>query len=140
MAMTMDLRFRGNSSDPPLLIHQSVLRRVIVRCYPTVNTLPTFLMSESQTIDEAIEAEASTAGTPPVKKLHHKGVSLSIFTHTVTRDDGSEFTIHNTSIERRYKDKDGNFQTSHSFNEEQLAVLEDLARDARGWIRGGKSS
>ncbi len=89
-------------------------------------------MTEPQTIDEA---EASTTGKPPVKKLHHKGVSLSIFAHTVTRDDGAEFTIHNTSVERRYKDKDGNFQTSYSFNEEQLSVLEDLAREARVFIR-----
>lgn len=95
----------------------------------------------TQDIDDAIaEASVTAEKKQPVKKMHHKGVCFSIFTHTIARDDGTEVTLHNTAIERRYKDKNGDFQSSHSYSEDQLAVLADLVRESRDYIRQARAS
>lgn len=95
----------------------------------------------TQNIDDAIaEATEKSAKATPVKKMHDKGVFFSIFARTISRDDGTEVTLHNTAIERRFNDKNGEFQSSHSYSEEQLAVLADLAREARDYIREARAN
>jgi len=95
----------------------------------------------SPTIDEAIEAQAiaETAAKPPKQKpLHsgyYKGVSWAVFPKTVKRADGAEVTVFSTVIEGRYRDRDGNFQSTSSFTENQLVAVEDAAREARQHIR-----
>jgi len=42
-------------------------------------------------------------------------------------------------VQSRYKDKQGHWQTSHSFDEDQLAVLQDLASEARRAIRQARA-
>ena len=95
-------------------------------------------MSDDQAIKEAA-ADAKT-DTRPVKKLSHKGVSIAIFPRTVQREDGTEVTIYNTVIERPYKTDDDTWHASSSFNENQLAVVQDLCREARDFIREAKAA
>ena len=75
-------------------------------------------------------AETKTSN-PPLQRFSDRGVHLSIFENV---KDGR--TFYNTTVECRYKDKKDHWQTSHSFDESQLAVLSDLADDARRLIRG----
>lgn len=53
-----------------------------------------------------------------------------------SKNDVEGRIFYNTTTECRYKDKHDHWQTSHSFDETQLAVLSDLAADARRFIRG----
>lgn len=89
------------------------------------------------TVDEAV-AEVDTANNSPIKKRNDKGVSLAVFAKQVTRDDGTEFTRFSTVLEGRYE-KDGKWHSTSTFAEQQLAVLEDFAREARQFIRDEKA-
>ena len=91
----------------------------------------------TQTIDDAIveAAEIDNAHRKPIHKANYKGVSFAMFPNTVTRDDGTEVTVYNVIIERRYKGKDGEYHSTSSFSEEHLAIIEDFAREARSHIR-----
>jgi hypothetical protein len=90
-----------------------------------------------QTIDDAIvEAEdIDNAHRKPIHKANYRGVSFAMFPATVVRDDGTEVTLFNLIIERRYKGKDGEYHSTSSFSEEHLAIIEDFAREARSLIR-----
>ncbi len=78
------------------------------------------------------EAPAATkTSNPPVQRFSHRGVHLSIFEN---ESNGRKF--YSTTLECRYKDKNDDWQTGHSFDDVQLAVLSDLADDARRFIRG----
>ena len=90
-----------------------------------------------QTIDDAIvEAEdIDNAHRKPIHKAHYRGVSFAMFPATVVRDDGTEVTLFNVVIERRYKGKDGDYHSTSSFSEEHLVIIEDFAREARSLIR-----
>lgn len=96
----------------------------------------------TQTIDDAIAEVADTdkADRKPIWKSNYKGVSFALFPNTFTRDDGTEVTLYNTVIERRYKGKDGEYHSASSFSEEHLAIVEDFAREARQFIREQKAS
>ena len=71
----------------------------------------------------------------PITNGFYKGVSWAVFRKIITRDDGTEVTVYNTVIEGRYKDKDGNYQSTSYFSENQLVAVEDAAREARQHIR-----
>lgn len=85
--------------------------------------------------DTTEDAAEKTAKPAPATRIHDKGVFLSIFTRTIRREDGTDFTLYNTAIERRFRDENGEFQSSYSYSEEQLAVLADLVHEARDYIR-----
>lgn len=74
-------------------------------------------------------------GTSPVFKTNECGVHLSVFQNSTVRDDGELATYCSTSIHTRYQDRNGHWQSGDRYSEHQLAVLEDLAREARQFIR-----
>ena len=92
------------------------------------------------TIDEAVaDVATDTAKTKPITSDFYHGVSLGVFPKTIKRDDGTEYTRYSSKIEVRYKKDDGEYASTSYFDEEQLATLEDFARDARRAIREAKA-
>ena len=65
----------------------------------------------------------------PVKKYRAGGVSASIW-----KNKGEERDFLNVSFEKSYKDKDGNWQTSTSYNNADLANLCLVTDEARRYI------
>ena len=82
-------------------------------------------------------AETKT-GESPICRFSDRGVQLSTFANTVETPNGTR-TFYSTTVQSRYKDKQGHWQTSHSFDEDQLAVLQDLAAEARRAIRQARA-
>ena len=88
------------------------------------------------TLDEVDEQTASEAQkAQPIANGYYKGVSWAVFPKTIVREDGNEVTIFNTVIEGRYKDRNGEYQSTSYFSENQLVAVEDAAREARQHIR-----
>ena len=86
-----------------------------------------------------LASAAIKAGNKPMVRLSDRGVHVSVFSNSVKRDDGTTATFYNSQVESRYKDKQGHWQTGHSFDEDQLAILEDFAREARRCIRQARA-
>ena len=97
-------------------------------------------MTTANTDATTIAATQTTedSKTQPTVKLFDKGVSFATFPKTIEKEDGSSFTVYNTLIEARYKQGD-EWKSSNWFSEDQLAVIEDFAREARQAIRQHKS-
>ena len=91
------------------------------------------------TLDKAVADVAADTKRQPLERGFYKGVSFAIFPKTIRREDGTEATIYSTNIEGRYKDKKGEHQSTSWFDENQLVVLEDFAREARRSIREARS-
>lgn len=83
-------------------------------------------------VDEQAVAEAPK--TKPITSGSYKGVSWAVFSKTIARNDGTKATVYNTVIEGRYKDKNGHYQSTNYFSENQLVAIEDAAREARQQI------
>ncbi len=64
----------------------------------------------------------SQRGKPPVDKFHEGRVHVSIF-----KNESSKGDFHTASFQLRYKDKNEQFQTGHSYGKKDC---EDLARAA----------
>lgn len=94
---------------------------------------PHFLMTATT------ESTVEDVKTQPAVKLFDKGVSFATFPKTIVKDDGSTFTVYNTVVEARYKDQNDVYQSTNWFSEDQLAVIKDLAREARQKIREHKN-
>ena len=60
----------------------------------------------------------------PVKKFSAGSISCALWENEVTTADGRKAVMLKASVERRYKDKDGEWKSSNSFsrNEIPLAV------------------
>ena len=91
------------------------------------------------TLDAAVADVAADTKQPPLDRGFDKGVSFAVFPKTIKRDDGTEATIYSTNIEGRYKDKKDKYQSTSWFDENQLAVIEDFAREARRTIREARA-
>lgn len=97
--------------------------------------------NKNETASESTNA-GSNAGTsetanPPVAKLRIGLITASIWERILP--DG---TFYSASFERRYRDKEGQWHTSHSFNTEELLALSKLADQAHSRIlelRGNQS-
>lgn len=65
-------------------------------------------------------------GTTPMDKLRFGNIHVSLWANTVP--NGAVF--YSTRIERRYKDKNGNWKTSTSFSRDELPVVGELVNQA----------
>lgn len=73
----------------------------------------------------AKKTETKPAGKPPVAKIRDGLISASIWEQA--SEKGSFYSV---TFERRYKDAEGNWKSSHSYDSRdllQLAKLADLA-------------
>lgn len=66
----------------------------------------------------------------PVEKHSDGAVTASIW-----KNSGANGEFHTVTFERRYKDKDGNWQSSHSYTEDDLLHLEKLTDETRKRIK-----
>ncbi len=74
------------------------------------------------TTTEKTNETANATNSPPVAKLRIGLINASIWKRT-----HAEGTFHSVSFERRYRDKDGQWHSSQSFNTDDLLVLAKLA-------------
>ena len=67
----------------------------------------------------------ANGNTKPIKKFGCGGVSAAVWKNNRIRQDGSELTTHSVTLDRRYKDKDGVWQSSSSLqsNDVPKAIL-----------------
>ena len=66
--------------------------------------------------------QASSASKRPLKTIREEDCSASIWPRTVTKE-GSERTFYSVTLERRYKDKDGQFHYTKSFDVGSMSQL-----------------
>jgi hypothetical protein len=74
-------------------------------------------------------AAPETNNKPPVARLRIGLISASIWERTTEKG-----TFHSVSFERRYRDASGNWQTTHSFDTNDLLSLAKLADQAHSKI------
>ena len=83
-----------------------------------IHFLPLFMDNTIQSPN----AQASSASKRPLKTIREDDCSSSIWPRTVTKD-GSDRTFYSVTFERRYKDKDGQFHYTKSFDAGSLSQL-----------------
>ena len=92
----------------------------------------------TNTTEKKIDTNANAATSPPIAKLR-----IGLITGNIWQRVSKEGTFHSVSFERRYRDKEGNWHTSHSFDTEDLLALSKLADQAHSRIlelREGRDS
>ena len=67
-------------------------------------------------------AEAKQAAQPPVAK-----VRIGLITASIWERKTENGTFYNVTFERRYRDGEGNFKTSHSYDAQDLLALGKIA-------------
>jgi len=73
-------------------------------------------------------------GDRPVKEFRAGSVRASIWQNQVVDKNDRSFNIFTVRVERRYKDNEGNWQSSMRFMRSDLADLELVAFKAREFI------
>ena len=68
------------------------------------------------------KSEAAETKNPPVGK-----VRVGLITASIWANETDKGTFHNVTFERRYKDAQGNWQSSHSYNADDLLALAKAA-------------
>lgn len=61
--------------------------------------------------------------TYPEKKYRSGGVTATVWKNTAKNDQGEEITFYSVMIEKRYMDKKGEWQSTTSFNAQDLPKL-----------------
>ena len=57
----------------------------------------------------------------PEMKFRSRAVEAAIFVNEVTDGDGKNLEVRNTILQKRYKDSDGNWQSTNSFKKKDLS-------------------
>ena len=76
------------------------------------------------------KAKPAETGKPPVAKLRIGLINATVW----ERPTAEKGTFYSVSFERRYQDSDGNWQSTHSYNRDDLLVLAKLADQAHSKI------
>jgi hypothetical protein len=79
--------------------------------------------------DENQSEESGRGGRQPVDKFQEGPFQVSIWQNPSSKGD-----FRTATMDRRYKDKEGQFQTSHSYTASDLDHMEKAAREARARI------
>ena len=83
----------------------------------------------------------------PVKKFKVGGIQVAIWENRVASQGGQDDVLHSVTIERRYKDEQGNWRNASSFRTGDLPKLifaltkayEYLALEEDGQDKGGEA-
>lgn len=62
------------------------------------------------------------AGQKPVAKFKAGQVSAALWENEITAKNGHKATILKATVERRYRDKDGNWKSSGSFSRNEIPL------------------
>ena len=73
--------------------------------------------------------EAAETKNPPVAK-----VRVGLITGSIWKNKTDKGNFYNVTFERRYKDGEGNWKSSHSYTRDDLLVLAKLADWVFEWI------
>ena len=73
-------------------------------------------------------------GNRPEMKFRSGAVEAAIFVNEVRDGDGKNLEVRNTTLQKRYKDSDGNWQSTSSFKKKDLADVETVARAVREYL------
>ena len=82
----------------------------------------------SRPAEESQDDPAGGSGTKPVARVQYGGISAAVFPQTRERRDGGEFTDYTISLQRSYRDKEGDWQNKSItfFRREVLAAAQAL--------------
>lgn len=61
-------------------------------------------------------------GQKPVAKFKAGQVSAALWENEITAKNGGKATVLKATVQRRYKDKDGNWQSSGSFSRNEIPL------------------
>lgn len=94
--------------------------------------------AEPQAASESPQSEGSGAkGSPPVwkKRLYSNGlfIECAVFRNTVDQGESS-FTTYSASVQRSYKDGEGQWKQSHWMRRDDLLVASHVLQRAYAWI------
>jgi len=80
------------------------------------------------------------AGQRPVAKFKAGQVSAAIWENEVTTKTGKQVTMLKATVERRYKDRDGEWKSSNSFSRNEIPfVIYCLEKSLEHIIEGQKN-
>lgn len=65
----------------------------------------------------------------PVHTIQHRGIAVAIW-----KNDSKNGPLYNVTFRRRYKQGD-EWKDSSSFDEDDLLLLSELAKEAHAWMR-----
>ena len=72
---------------------------------------------------------ATKAANKPVKSFRLHGISVSVFANKV-KHQNQDLTFHKLSVQKTYRDDEGNLQTTGSFEASDVPVLTFLLNQA----------
>ena len=78
-------------------------------------------------------------GTKPIQVFKAGAVRASVFVNTISKN-GQQFDIPKVNIQRRYKDKNGEFQSTNSYDINDLPKLIAAAFQAYIHLTKGKEN
>ena len=78
--------------------------------------------SNAQRADNDDDGTEQKPGNKPVDNVRYQGVEATIWNNPI---DGRDF--YNVTFQRRYQDKDQQWQTSHSYGSTDILVLAKVA-------------
>ena len=73
-------------------------------------------------------------GNKPIKKFSAGAISVAVWKNTMKSGKGQEFDVESISIQRRYKDTDGDWKNTTSFRVNDVAKLQLLLSKAYEYL------
>lgn len=83
--------------------------------------------------------EKKSANNLPEQKFRAGAITATVWKNDVIKD-GDNASFNSITIERSYKDKDGNWQTTHSFRTNDLPRLALVAQKAFDYVVTSQSA
>jgi hypothetical protein len=74
------------------------------------------------TQDWFVSEGENMAGQKPLCKIQAGQVSAALWENKITTKDGNEMDVLKVTLQRRYKDKDGNWKSSNSFGRSEIPL------------------
>ena len=82
----------------------------------------------------ANKTPVAPATNKPVQAFRVRGISVAIFANEVSSKDGRrQYTMHNVSLQRTYRDGD-EYKTTSVFRRDDLPILQRLVQQAWDYI------
>ena len=73
------------------------------------------------------------SGNTPEQKFRAGAITATVWKNDIVKD-GTSASFNSITLERSYKDKDGNWQTTHSFRANDLPRLTLVAQKAFDYV------
>lgn len=80
-----------------------------------------------------MEKQNEKTGNVPEQKFRAGSITATVWKNDIVKD-GNAASFNSITLERSYKDKDGNWQTTHSFRTNDLPRLALVAQKAFDYV------